>query len=232
MDAQTEKLIDQRLDELEALGRPIKRYNVRERIKQRFADLEEMGIRMCQSPYELADVYGALSNCLHDNYVEIGVAAGGTLWMGAMVVKTGGLIIGIDNYCEAKHNYPDSAKKVVSKLAGKYDVRLLTHKPSGELVQEVEELLKGAGIDHLHIDGSHTYEGVKADFENYGPLVKPGGLVQFHDIITTNATKQGPCGVPKYWAELKEKYPGRHREVVQPGGSIFGIGLIRMPEEG
>ena len=28
----------------------------------------------------------------------------------------------------------------------------------------------------LFIDGDHSYEGVRADFERYGRLVRPGGL--------------------------------------------------------
>jgi len=35
----------------------------------------------------------------------------------------------------------------------------------------------------LWIDGDHTYEGVKADFEAWAPLVIPGGIVAFHDSL-------------------------------------------------
>ena len=31
------------------------------------------------------------------------------------------------------------------------------------------------------IDGDHTYEGVKADFERYAPLVRRGGVIIFDD---------------------------------------------------
>jgi cephalosporin hydroxylase len=36
-------------------------------------------------------------------------------------------------------------------------------------------------VDFLWIDGDHTYEGCKADYENYSPLVVPGGLIGIHD---------------------------------------------------
>lgn len=35
--------------------------------------------------------------------------------------------------------------------------------------------------DFIFIDGDHTYEGVKADWENYKDMVRPGGAVGFHD---------------------------------------------------
>jgi len=33
----------------------------------------------------------------------------------------------------------------------------------------------------LFIDGSHDYEQVKKDYENFSPLVVPGGVIIFHD---------------------------------------------------
>jgi len=37
-------------------------------------------------------------------------------------------------------------------------------------------------IDFLFIDGDHSYEGVKKDWDLYSPLLKPNSIVLFHDI--------------------------------------------------
>ena len=37
-------------------------------------------------------------------------------------------------------------------------------------------------IGLLHIDGLHTYESVKSDFENWFPKVQNEGLILFHDV--------------------------------------------------
>lgn len=38
-----------------------------------------------------------------------------------------------------------------------------------------------APYDFLFIDGDHEPEGVLADYQMYSPLVRPGGIVGFHD---------------------------------------------------
>lgn len=59
-------------------------------------------------------------------------------------------------------------------------------------------------IDFLFIDGDHTYEGVKQDFQMYSPLVKKGGLIAFHDINDTELHRSRNVYVAKLWYELKD----------------------------
>lgn len=47
---------------------------------------------------------------------------------------------------------------------------------------EIIKRIEGLGqFDFIFIDGDHTYEGVKADWENYKAMIRPGGAVGFHD---------------------------------------------------
>lgn len=57
-------------------------------------------------------------------------------------------------------------------------------------------------IDMLHIDGYHTYEEVKNDFESWKPRLTQNAIVLFHDINV----KEREFGVCKLWQELTPHY--------------------------
>lgn len=76
-------------------------------------------------------------------------------------------------------------------------------------------------IDLLHIDGLHTYDAVKEDYQTWVSKVRPGGLLLFHDI----AVRRDDLGVWKFWKEIGELYP----EDVFQFNHGYGLGVLRKP---
>ena len=96
------------------------------------------------------------------------------------------------------------------------------HKHRARLVRstfdEAAEHFPDASIDLLHIDGLHTYEAVKHDYETWLPKLSSDAVVIFHDINV----RERNFGVWKLWEELKQN-PDVFSAAVMNG---HGLGIL------
>jgi GT2 family glycosyltransferase/glycosyltransferase involved in cell wall biosynthesis/SAM-dependent methyltransferase/uncharacterized protein YbaR (Trm112 family) len=83
---------------------------------------------------------------------------------------------------------------------------------------EAVDFFRDGTIDLLHIDGYHSYDAVKADFERWRPKCSDRAIILFHD----SNERAGTFGVWKLFAELAEIYP--HFEFLHQ----HGLGLIML----
>jgi predicted O-methyltransferase YrrM len=162
-----------------------------------------------QKPSEFAELLRLVRRMKPRVIVEIGAGEGGATY-GLRLAAPGATVVSID------------MDKTVATILGD------SHAPA--TIAALRGVLQGRPIDVLFIDGDHSYEGVRADFEMYAPLVRSGGIVTFHDILPHPAYPG--YGVDRYWQEITPTYP--HREFVDPSvdwgwGQWGGIGIITMP---
>lgn len=126
--------------------------------------------------------------------IEIGTYKGGTLRLWQTISAPDAILVGVDSYDFTSGAF--SRDKDVSLVIGRSD--------SPAVITKVKSII-GIDVDLLFIDGEHTYGVVKSDYDNYGPLVRPGGLIMFHDTQSTamspRSAPQG-CQVKEFWREL------------------------------
>jgi len=163
---------------------------------------------------------------LNPKYIlEIGTANGGTLFCFCKLAQDDATIISIDlpggefggGYPEWKVSFYQAFTTENQKL---YLLRKDSHQQ--ETLEEVKKILNGNQLDFLFIDGDHSYEGVKKDFEMYSSLVRKGGIIAFHDVVKHPYVN---CEVEKFWNEIKNNY--KFEELVKDYNQNWaGIGIL------
>jgi len=158
--------------------------------------------------------------------LEIGTSRGGTLFLLSRFSSSDALIISIDlPGGKFGCGYPRSKIPFLKFLASNNQKIILIRKDSHKIstLQKVKKILKKKKVDLLFIDGDHTYNGVKKDFEMYSSLVKRNGIIAFHDIV--DHPSEMNVGVNKFWKEIKENY--KYKEFVEDWNQKWaGIGIL------
>lgn len=181
-------------------------------------------MKVTQHPEEFEPVLEALREIGPKTILEVGIDWGGTLVRWCELVGPQGLVIGVDRD-------PKTAEKVSENCgeSGQAAKIIIGDSMDPETLAKVKGALDGRPVDFLFIDGDHSYAGVKEDYETYSPLVAPGGVIAFHDIVTPavvrNSYRKGTfVGVGKFWKEFRAR---DKMEFIYPNGKPkYGIGVI------
>ena len=170
------------------------------------------GLKFWQYPNQFSKYLKHIMNYKISSYLEVGCRWGGTFIITSEMLKLKNNdlklftcdIIPISDVLKEYSQYQDF------KYINKSSFNL-----QGEDVN--------INVDLILIDGDHSYEGVKTDFEvclKFNPK-----YVVFHDISSSVCP-----GVVKFWNEIKSNYT--HYEFIDQydsvNGKFLGIGLIEI----
>ena len=139
--------------------------------------------------------------------LEIGLEQGGSMWAWSRVAHPEARLIGIDA------GFPSQTQSFLSHHMGPQQQLTLVEgrSQSEKVINRIKGELDGRPLDFLFIDGDHSYNGVAADFENYAPMVRKGGLIGFHDIQPDYRTRFGRAThhhtgqVPLWFSEIQQR---------------------------
>jgi hypothetical protein len=138
--------------------------------------------------------------------VELGAFVGASLFAFAQAVKDAHLatsLTAVDTWLGDEHAgyYGDGVFQFVQEVSSgvfpEQNIRLLR-----KTFLEARADVPDNSVSILHIDGLHTYEAVKEDFETWLCKMAPDGIVLFHDVATDKE-----YGSVTYWREISDRYP-------------------------
>lgn len=183
------------------------------------------GRKPSQDEWELTSFVTFLRDRGVKKYLEIGARECDTFHfvMSALGSQSFGVALDLPGGLWGKGTTGVKAIAAISNLQDlEYDVRLYLGDSREPAL--IAEMVKWGPFDAILIDGDHTYEGVKADWENYRDLAP---IIAFHDIVGHDqfekVTRRG-VEVPRLWAEIKAS-GANVVEFVSPG-SAMGIGIV------
>ncbi|WP_461786428.1 class I SAM-dependent methyltransferase [Prosthecobacter sp.] len=160
--------------------------------------------------------------------MEIGTAKGATLLCWCRIASKQVISVDLEGGIHGG-GYPAVKQRLYREFtSGRTGVRLDLFQENSQIIatrQKVEAVLDNEKLDVLFIDGDHSYAGVKEDYDLWSPLVRPGGMILFHDILPHKTVQH--CEVDRLWNELKQHH--RHTEFVHdPAQGWAGIGVIHL----
>lgn len=165
------------------------------------------------------------------NILEVGSLLGWSLKRFIENKEEGGHVVSVDlpvrDFCgrgDERVDQQEFGHHILWKRWAKKKNTHLTVVPASsfdlQTIKKVQDIC--SQYDFIFIDGNHTYEGIMADYKNYFPLLRSGGIMAFHDIAQN---EEG--GGYRVWNEIKNLY--KYKEILKSPTKEKGIGVILKP---
>ncbi len=157
-----------------------------------------------------------------ETILEIGTANGGTFYVWSRFIDSCDTLVSLDlPGGDFGGGYEANKIDLYRQFDQTKEMTFIRDNSHDEAVYERAAEAAGGEVDFLFIDGDHTYDGVKQDFEMYSELVCDGGIIALHDIVNDNEEIE----VPQFWEELEAEY-NTEKFVDLPNWG--GIGVVKL----
>lgn len=162
--------------------------------------------------------------------IELGTARGGTFYALSRTASPDALLISVDKPTEPNGWEPTATYHQLRRLAQPeqqvHAIKGDTQDP--DTIALAVEALDGRPVDLLFVDADHRLSGATSDYESYGPLVRAGGIVAFHDIhpVPPDPRPEYRVEVDQLWATLTGE---KHEWFDESDPTWGGIGALVKP---
>ena len=171
---------------------------------------------------EAALLYRLARDATDGPFAEIGRFKGGSTFIVASALPNGVELWSYDLHVALRPDLPgDRLDAELRAALARYGLEEKVHLIVADS-RKVEP--PSTTIEVLFIDGDHSYEGARADFDRWSAFVRPGGHVLLHDAVDTGGYGNVYPGVARAVAEITAE-PGWERQA--DAGSIAH--LVRLP---
>lgn len=175
-------------------------------------------IDFAQRAWEISQLLSLYIQRKPKHVLEIGTWQGGTLYGWLKYATPGATILTVDDN-------PALDEWQAWQVDGVEHVHLVGNSQMQSTIAKVYDWMPE--VDFLFIDADHTYGGVLQDFNNYGPLVKSGGVIALHDIIKPAPERNQPhIEVHRLWQEIQRAGYATQEFVCSPNQDWGGIGVV------
>lgn len=187
-------------------------------------DLHRIWAKNPYKPQQVEAEIREFMEVLHDhkvkNMLEIGLFDGGTTYLFYNLIEPDGILISLDL---EPHNRKMKFDNFIPNIRDIKFRIIIGDSHDDRVFNIVKDTLGLALLDVVFIDGDHSYEGVKRDYEMYSQLVRRDGIIAFHDIAHHKASLN--CHVDKFYDEIKIKH--QHLELIYDEKQGWGgIGIL------
>jgi len=159
---------------------------------------------------EAALLYRLARNAQSGPFAEIGRFKGGSTMVLATALPEGIELWSYDLHVAWRPDLPGAAFD--KELSGALERYGLAHKVHLVVADSRTVDPPPAPLELLFVDGDHSYDGARADFERWGAFVRPGGHLLFHDAVDTGRYGNTYPGVVRLMGEIEpdawEPQPG------------------------
>ena len=172
-------------------------------------------IETFQNEWELEELVRIFDYHGPARVLEVGCWDGGTLWHWLHNSDT---VVAVDDGMNRAEHWIKWSNDLGTAL------HLIQGKSQDPKV--VDAAFEYGPYDFLFIDGDHTYDSVRQDWDNYSPMVRGGGIIALHDILP----REG-YGVSRLWEQITSLEGVRYMTICQnevmPGNEgRCGIGVV------